>query len=384
MKSNNFTPTLAQYIVEKTMKIIEHNVNVMNGEGKIIGSGDLDRIGQLHEGAMLAISQKRVVTIDSPTAKKLKGVKPGVNFPLKLNDEIVGVIGITGEPTKITQFAQLVCMSAEMMMEQAQLLNQLSQDNRLKEEFILSVIQSENTVVDVTEWSRKLNIDLSLPYVVVIIEVDSGQLGIQTAMSELQYIQNEIINITKNNLVAIKSLTEIVMLMPALNKFNRWDLASHKQKLEQLVSHIKSSSKFLVRISLGNYFHQNKDRIVRSYQTAKTALLVGKQRMPQCRNFYYQELILPVLLDSLNQDWQAEELLSPLKKLQLEDSNGVLQRTLSTWFCHNLQYNKTAEALFIHRNTLEYRLNKIAALTGFNLAKFDDRVLLYIALQLNK
>lgn len=382
MKVQSISPKLAQYIVDKTMQIINCNVNIMNNHGEIIGSGDLERIGELHEGAVLAISQGRVVTIDNPTAKKLKGVKPGVNFPLKLKDEIVGVIGVTGEPNKIIQFAELVSMIAEMMMEQALLLNQLSQDNRLKEEFILSIIQPDNTMTNITEWSRKLNIDLSLPYVTVIIEIESGQLGIQTAMSELQQIQNELETITK--LVAIKSLTEIVILLPALNKFNRWDLAEHKTKLEKLVSQTKLLSQFKIKISLGNYFHQGNDAIARSYQTAKTALEIGKKSLPHCRNYYYQDLILPVLLDGLNQDWQAEELLSPLNKLKASDTNDLLQNTLQTWFIQNLHNNNTAKALFIHRNTLEYRLNNIAKVTGLDLSKFDDRVLLYIALQLDK
>lgn len=50
--------------------------------------------------------------------------------------------------------------------------------------------------------------------------------------------------------------TEIVMPIPTLNKFNRWELNEHKNKLEKLVDYIKSSSQFLVRISLGNYFFQ--------------------------------------------------------------------------------------------------------------------------------
>jgi hypothetical protein len=44
----------------------------------------------------------------------------------------------------------------------------------------------------------------------------------------------------------------------------------------------------------------------------------------------------------------------------------------------------TSKALFIHRNTLEYRLNRISELTGLDLGSFDDRLLLYIALQLDE
>ncbi|MGO4612013.1 helix-turn-helix domain-containing protein, partial [Variovorax sp. 2RAF20] len=54
------------------------------------------------------------------------------------------------------------------------------------------------------------------------------------------------------------------------------------------------------------------------------------------------------------------------------------------WFTHNVQPSATARALFIHRNTLEYRLNRISELTGLNLGHFDDRLLLYVALQLDE
>ncbi len=66
------------------------------------------------------------------------------------------------------------------------------------------------------------------------------------------------------------------------------------------------------------------------------------------------------------------------------DNNGLLRRTLIAWFTHNVQPSATARALFIHRNTLEYRLNRISELTGLNLSQFDDRLLLYVALQLDE
>lgn len=65
------------------------------------------------------------------------------------------------------------------------------------------------------------------------------------------------------------------------------------------------------------------------------------------------------------------------------DGNGLLLRTLAAWFLHNVQPTATAKALYIHRNTLEYRLNRIAELTGLNLGSFDDRLLLYISLHLD-
>ena len=59
----------------RTMKIIDSNVNVMDARGRIIGSGDRERIGELHEGALLALSQARVVDIDEAVARHLHGVR---------------------------------------------------------------------------------------------------------------------------------------------------------------------------------------------------------------------------------------------------------------------------------------------------------------------
>lgn len=83
---------MAQDIVARTMRIIDTNINVMDARGRIIGSGDRERIGELHEGALLVLSQGRVVDIDDAVVRHLHGVRQGINLPLRLEGEIVGVI----------------------------------------------------------------------------------------------------------------------------------------------------------------------------------------------------------------------------------------------------------------------------------------------------
>jgi carbohydrate diacid regulator len=117
---------MAQDIVARTMRIIDTNINVMDARGRIIGSGDRERIGELHEGALLVLSQGRVVDIDDAVAKHLHGVRQGINLPLRLEGEIVGVIGLTGEPESLRKYGELVCMTAEMMLEQSRLMHLLA------------------------------------------------------------------------------------------------------------------------------------------------------------------------------------------------------------------------------------------------------------------
>jgi len=374
---------LAQDIVARTMQIIDSNVNVMDARGRIIGSGDRTRIGELHEGALLALSQGRVVDIDEAVAKHLHGVRPGVNLPLHIDGEIVGVIGLTGQPASLRHYGELVCMAAEMMLEQARLLHLLAQDSRLREELVLNLIRSETVSPALNEWAQRLGIDLNEPRVAAVIEVDSGQLGVDSAMAELQQLQTLLTTPDRDNLIAIVSLTEMVVLKPALNPHGRYDQDEHRRRVDQLLQRMKESGQVRMRIALGNFF-TGPGSIARSWRTARTTMTVGKQRMPSQRSYFYQDLVLPVLLDSLRGGWQANELARPLVKLKAHDSNGLLRRTLVAWFSHNVQPSATARALFIHRNTLEYRLNRIAELTGLKLGSFDDRLLLYIALQLDE
>ncbi|VEC02058.1 Sugar diacid regulator [Cedecea lapagei] len=373
---------LARDIVTRTMQIIDNNINVMDGRGRIIGSGDEERLGEIHEGALLAISQGRVVDINDAVAHHLHGVRPGINLPLRLDGKIVGVIGLTGNPSRLRQYGELVCMTAEMMLEQARLLHILAQDSRLREELVLNLIRTEEMTPTLVEWAQRLGVDLRQPRVAVVVEIDSGQLGVDTAMAELQQLQNLLTTPERDNLIATVSLTQMVVLRPALNSYGRWDPQSHRAQIENLLSRMAESSSLRIRLALGNYF-PDAGGIARSWRSAHTAMRVGKQRLPEQRSYFYQDLVLPVLLDSLRGGWQENELVRPLARLKAMDNHGLLRRTLNVWFANNVHPGATAKALYIHRNTLEYRLARISGLTGLNLSSFDDRLLLYIALQLD-
>ncbi len=88
-------------------------------------------------------------------------------------------------------------------------------------------------------------------------------------------------------------------------------------------------------------------------------------------------------LDNLRYGWESEELSRPLQKLKSHDANGLLIKTLKVWYLNSTNNTLTAKKLFIHRNTLDYRLNKITDICGLDLSNFDDKLLLYISIQLD-
>ena len=118
-------PALAQEIVSRTMGVIPFNVNVMDVRGIILGSGVSARIGQLHAGAQLVLAQQKVIEIDEAAVRHMPGVKPGVNLPLSVRGQICGVVGLTGAPRTVRQYGELVRITAEMILEQSLLTEEL-------------------------------------------------------------------------------------------------------------------------------------------------------------------------------------------------------------------------------------------------------------------
>jgi purine catabolism regulator len=77
----------------------------------------------------------------------------------------------------------------------------------------------------------------------------------------------------------------------------------------------------------------------------------------------------------------CQRLIGPLARYD-EQHNSDLVHTITAYFDHHANISQTAEALFIHRNTLLYRLERIQELTGQDLNQADTRLSLHLALKL--
>jgi carbohydrate diacid regulator len=131
MAAEHLTPQLAQTIVDRTMEIVDYNINIMNQNGVIIGSGDEGRINDLHEGAKQVIKTGQPLQISKQDEKELAGSKPGINLPINLNEETIGVVGITGTPEVVANYGGLVKMTVELMLQQAFYLEQEQQHQEI-------------------------------------------------------------------------------------------------------------------------------------------------------------------------------------------------------------------------------------------------------------
>ncbi|MDD3676505.1 MAG: sugar diacid recognition domain-containing protein [Thauera propionica] len=373
--------SLAQSIVDRTMQILHANVNVMDARGIIIASGDPARIGAHHEGAMMVLAQGRTVEIDDALASRLHDARPGINLPLRADGTIVGVIGLSGAPDAIRQFAELLRMAAETMLEQARLMQVIARDLRLREEFVLQFVGIATPTPALEDWARKLGVDPDLPRVAVLVALDPVGDDATALLAGQQRALDVIGRAEPGALCAPVSLREIVGLLPVSGGGD--DPVRLHERVHALLVRLRDGSPLPLRLGLGGVF-PGRDGLVRSYQSARTVLRVGHRRQPERALHCYSDQMLAVLLAGLGEGWQADELRRPLQRLAEHDRDGVLRRTLAAWFAHDMKSSLAARALHVHRNTLDYRLRRIGEFSGLDLTHLDDALLLFIALELDQ
>ncbi|OAS83090.1 MULTISPECIES: CdaR family transcriptional regulator [Metabacillus] len=359
------TYELAQEIVERTMKILNRNINVMNGEGVIIGSGDSERINQLHAGALLVLKKGESVEIDSFRAVTMKGSRPGINLPIRFSNQIVGVVGITGEPEQIRNYAQLVKMAAELVLEQSFLLERVQWKQRLQSEIVNQLISEEGLNEEsIKERAGFLGINLEHPRVAIVIEKrDYTEISNQLIRS-VQY------EIGKADLIGVTFNDEIVILKAAAVNESERDLPPLLKRLLKV-----SGGKVLIG---SGGLAENIKELKSSFYQAKRAIMVGNKLQPDTSFYQFDDYQLEIMLAKLVQ-YEDKSIFSYYHQLLDQGKKGELADTLEAYIREGGELNKIAESLFIHRNTLRYRLEKISELTGKDPRNIKDLIELYMA-----
>ncbi|MFP7170732.1 CdaR family transcriptional regulator [Terribacillus halophilus] len=357
------TYELAQEIVGRTMKILNQNINVMNEEGVIIGSGERDRIDQLHTGALLVLEKGESMEIDDASAAEMKGARPGINLPILFNDQVVGVIGITGEPEQIRNYAQLVKMAAELVLEQSFLLERVQWKQRLQSEIVNQLIaEGDLNEESIKQRAGFLGMDVGCPRFAIVMEkMDDAQITTQGLIGAVQY------EIGRNDLIGVSYNEEIVVLKAAGSK---WGLNHFLERLQKISSEN-------VRMGIGRVANQL-NQLKASFSQAKNAIMVGSKLDPDRNCFPYEKYQLEIMLSKVIRE-EDKSAFSYYDNLLDQGRKGELIDTLEAYIREGGELNKIAESLFIHRNTLRYRLDKIAELTGKDPRDAKDLMELYMA-----
>jgi carbohydrate diacid regulator len=243
-----------------------------------------------------------------------------------------------------------------------------------KDGFIKNLLLDNLLLVDIYGRAKKLHIIATVPRVVMIMETSPDH-DFNTLEIMQQYVTagspDFVTAVDENGVVLVRDLTEGSKASDISKA-----AAGIKEYLEK--AGVKD-----VHISYGTVVNELKE-VSRSYKEAKMALDVGKIFFEERDIIAYNELGIGRLIYQLP---------IPLCKMFIHEIFGAVnpdefdEETLATinkFFENNLNVSETSRQLFIHRNTLVYRLDKLLKSTGLDLRTFDDAITFKIALMVVK
>lgn len=236
--------------------------------------------------------------------------------------------------------------------------------------FFQNLILDNLLLVDIYNRAKKLHIEARAPRVVFLVEAKLEKDGIVTELLKGMFSSQAgdyITAVDESSVILIKAL--------APN-------STHEDMMavaDTIVAMMNAEAMLNVRVAFGTVVQELKD-VSKSYKEAKMALDVGKIFYAEKNVVAYSILgigrliyQLPVSLCKLF----VEEIFGENVPSQLDDETLT---TINKFFENNLNVSETSRQLFVHRNTLVYRIEKIQKSTGLDLRNFDDALTFKIAL----
>jgi carbohydrate diacid regulator len=375
---------LAQKIVDHLMEIVQRNVNIMDCSGVIIASGQFHRVNTFHEGGKIAVAEHHVVEIYPEEVQSYAGALPGVMWPIDLKAKTVGVVGVTGEPQEVRNTAKLVKTVTELILEREMYLADYGSENRMKEQLVNLLFSDNQSAVmdDMNTLAIMLKYKLNVPRLVVVVKLEPT-LDEKYAADGLQNLLSDRMRESVSNL--IKEATyfspddmslfykkHLCILKALPDNADRQKLDIFATSVLNMLNSIRPRLK--IQIGIGSRA-VSASQLWHSYCEAVFALEYADSGMIHSISEF--EILVNYLIRKKDVPYSSCLTLMELK--QHFDEIKVkydMHRTLAALLANNLSISETANALFIHRNTLKFRLDKLKKVVGLEPCHFFQHAML--------
>ncbi|MFI7132208.1 CdaR family transcriptional regulator [Nonomuraea sp. NPDC050153] len=370
------TPALAQGIAGDTSDIIGFNVLITDRHGTVIGSGDSSRLGSFHEASVEVMHTLEPAAHSGDQARRLRGVRPGITLPIVIDGRAVGTVGITGSPAQVKRFGLVVKRQTEILLQESMLLRSRMLRERTMEDLLRDIMQFDPDVADPGELmarAQELGFNLGQPHAVVLIEISEAPGhgdGTDSRPGLLRVIREVFCG--PQDLVASVAGGRYAALRRTSAPADPRPLA------DRLADRIRQSAGLQARIGLGGSA-SSVPELHASFADAAAALRLGPRVRPGSPVHAIDELRVHQVLAAAPST--ARLRLGEVFTAELRERPEwpALRQTIIA-FCENgFNLVKAASALNIHRNTLLYRLDKIAALSGHSGDDHVARLGMYLA-----
>lgn len=380
---------IAQDIVEKTSEILQYPISITDNEGYIIGSTDQSRIGIFHRPSLEVIQKNTMVYCKNELDKK---ILPGVSAPLKFNNKVIGVLGIVGKPAEVEKYVQLVKNQVEMMCQDAFRKEMAELKEKMAEMLVHQLIHYKESAQEekdhIFQYSKWLEFDMRTDRVCIIIDIANPVPGERNLFGDLSF-QKEVLSFLKlifqdndNDIVSFLDFKRFIIFksMPFPQSFPAM-LEKLDEKLSKINSFLEAKYSVSAKMSVGDV-QNGPSGYCDSYQNAIKAMSIGLGFQDQSNIHLYneREAMLSLLPRELARDYK-KKLLKMVSPLMEQDNYEVLASTFLGFCKYNMNLSEASRNMFIHRNTIIYRLEKISEITSLNTSSFEHCMLLYTAIQ---
>jgi len=243
-----------------------------------------------------------------------------------------------------------------------------------KDNFIKNLLLDNLLLVDIFNRSKKLHIDMQVRRVVYIIETDRSKDSGDLKKVKAVYGGNS------QDFVTAVDEKDIILVKELLDNETYNDL---NKTAEALLNLLKGDAKQEIHIAYGTIVGELKE-VSRSYKEARMALDVGKIFFPEKNIVAYSTLGIGRLIYQLPIPLCKMFIREIFDNKSLDDFDEETLTTINKFFENNLNVSETSRQLYIHRNTLVYRLDKLQKSTGLDLRIFEDAITFKIALMVVK
>jgi len=334
-------------------------IGVVDEQGNVVASSDLSLMGARLPDLMIPEqdSREEVFTIDNRSFR------------------CVGEAGYRGEYCVFVdgtdEMAHGLCVLASVALAEAKANYDDKHDTAT---FVKNIISDNILPGDVYVRAKELHFNTEAPRAVYIIRQNSG-----AEVAVMEHVQTSFAAADKDFLLST-SETDVVFIKELQPGFEQAEL---ERVALQVQDSIQRELGLRVVIGIGspvNHLRELADR----YKEAQTAIEVGKVFDTEKTVISYGNLGIGRIIYQLPTTLCEMFLSEVFKKNPIEALDQETLYTINKFFENNLNVSETSRKLFVHRNTLVYRLEKIKKLTGLDLREFDHAIIFKVALMVKK
>ena len=348
---------LFQGIIHQMRDTIDRTIGVVDEASVIIACSDLGRIGEANEEVTTeALTSSDVFQTADSTFKSF-GSRPHPEYA-------VFVDGVDPEARK---YVKLLAVSLNS-------IKQYYDEKYDRGNFIKNVILDNILPGDIYLKSHELHFDSDVSRVCMLIKItDKNDVSAYEVLQNLFPDKNKdfIININETDIALVKEIK------PNIDSHDIDKLAG------SIVDTLSSEFYTHCMVGIGTVVDSIKD-LARSFKEAQVALEVGKVFDTETTIVSYNKLGIARLIYQLPTTLCDMFLKEVFKRGSIDSLDHETLFTIQCFFENNLTVSEPSRTLFVHRNTLVYRLEKIKKITGLDLREFEDAIVFKVALMVKK